>query len=45
MENIQEQRVFYNEFIGLTIGITCTILISLWVKDELFDNFTLINAL
>lgn len=26
--------------LGLTIGITCTILISLWVKDELtFDKF------
>src|SRR4029078_4242035 len=26
--------------LGLTIGITCTILISLWVKDELtYDKF------
>jgi hypothetical protein len=28
----------FTNVLGLTIGITCTLLISLWVKDELTYN-------
>src|SRR5258705_3452617 len=36
----RNKRFSATNLLGLTIGITCTILISLWVKDELtYDKF------